>query len=100
MGRVPLLPVPPLGYPSITMTSKHANPVDERGKDSGVPQSLVGIGERGIGFFHGTGSLRFQFPCLELPDTPRHTFDVSLISGETLFNLPSGASVRDRHIRF
>ncbi len=33
--------VPPLTYPAITMTDKHAIPVDERGKESDVPQSLV-----------------------------------------------------------
>ena len=41
MGRVPRMTAPPLAYPAITMTNKHANPADERGKKSGVPQSLV-----------------------------------------------------------
>ena len=33
--------VPPMQYPAITMTDKHASPADERGKESDVPQSLV-----------------------------------------------------------
>ena len=32
---------PPMAYPAITMTDKHAKPGDERGKESDVPQSLV-----------------------------------------------------------
>src|SRR5438128_11384702 len=41
LGRVPRMTVPPLAYPAITMTDKHASPADERGKEIGVPQSLV-----------------------------------------------------------
>jgi hypothetical protein len=64
MGRVPLMTVPPMAYPDITMTDKHASPVDERGKEIDVPKSLVGIGERGIFFFHCTG-FSFSSPSLE-----------------------------------
>jgi hypothetical protein len=76
MGRMPRMTVPPMAHPALTMTNKHANPADERGQDIGVPKSRVGIGDRGIGCFHGTGSLRFPFPCLALPDPLRHTCDV------------------------
>jgi len=41
MGRVPHMTAPPMAYPAITMTDKYANPADERGKEIGVPQSLV-----------------------------------------------------------
>src|SRR5437870_13810658 len=41
MGRVPRMTVPPTQYPAITMTDKHVNPVDEKGKKLDVPQSLV-----------------------------------------------------------
>jgi hypothetical protein len=41
MGRVPLMTAPPMAYPAITMTDKYANPADERGKESDVPQSRV-----------------------------------------------------------
>jgi hypothetical protein len=33
--------VPLMAYPAITMTDKYANPADERGKEIGVPKSLV-----------------------------------------------------------
>src|SRR5262245_35339672 len=41
MGRVPRMPVPPMAYPAIMMTDKHAKLGDARGKESDVPQSLV-----------------------------------------------------------
>src|SRR5262249_52513594 len=41
MGRVPRMTVPPMAYPALTRMDKHAKPVDERGRDSGVPQSRV-----------------------------------------------------------
>jgi len=41
MGRVPLMTVPPMAYPAITTTGKYANPADKRGKEIGVPKSLV-----------------------------------------------------------
>ena len=41
MGRVPRMPAPPLASPALMKTDTHAKPVDERGKDIGVPQSLV-----------------------------------------------------------
>ena len=41
MGKVPLLTVPPLACPAIMITDTYANFGDERGKEIGVPQSLV-----------------------------------------------------------
>jgi hypothetical protein len=41
MGRVPRMPAPPLASPALMKTDTHAKPVDESGKDIGVPQSLV-----------------------------------------------------------
>jgi hypothetical protein len=66
MRRVPVITVPPMKYPDITMTNKYANTVDEREKKIGVPKSLVGIGEGVIFFFHCTSSLRFPSLPLEL----------------------------------
>jgi hypothetical protein len=42
------------------MTNKYANLVDEKGKKSGVPRSLVAIGELALCLFQCTGFLRFQ----------------------------------------
>jgi hypothetical protein len=77
--------IPPIAYPALTRTDKYANPVDESGKKSGVPQSHVGIGDVGRCFFRCTGSGRFHPPSLELPEPPRHTGDVSAYSREALF---------------
>ena len=61
--------VPPLAYPDIKMTDKYANPEDERGKKSGEPKSLVGIGERGIFFFHRYRIFAFSVSSLETAHT-------------------------------
>ena len=63
---LPLLTALPMAYLNIKMTNKYANSVDERGKKIGVPKNLVGIGERDLFIFHCIGSVRFQFPPLEL----------------------------------
>jgi len=59
MRRVLFITVPPMKSPDITMTNKYANTVNERGKKSGVPKRLVGIGELDIFVFHCTGFMRF-----------------------------------------
>jgi len=41
MGMVPRMTAPPMEYPAITRTDKHAKPVDETGKKLDVPKSLV-----------------------------------------------------------
>ena len=82
MGRVPRMTAPPLAYPAITMTNTYANAGDEKGKKLDVPQSRVGIGDRGLCCCHGTGSGRVQCPSLELPDPPRHSSCVCAISQE------------------
>ena len=67
MGRVPRMTAPLLAYPEITMTNTYANAGDEQGKKLDVPQSRVGIGDRGLCCCHGTGSGRVQFPPLNFP---------------------------------
>jgi hypothetical protein len=52
MRKVPSITVPPMKYPDIKMMNTYANPVDERGKKIGVPQSLVGIGALEIARLH------------------------------------------------
>jgi hypothetical protein len=63
--------IPPIAYPALTRTDKHAKPVDESGKDIGVPKSHVGIGDVGRCFICCTGFGRFHRPPLNplLPDS-------------------------------
>jgi hypothetical protein len=59
MGMISLMTAPPLAYLDIKMMNKYANSVDERGKRTGVPQSLVGIDTLDMFFSH---PLELPFP--------------------------------------
>ena len=98
MGMISRMTASPLAYPAIMMANTYANAGDEKGKKLDVPQSRVGIGDRGLCFFYCTGSGRFQFPPLNFPIPHGILFMYPLSLGNPYLPSPVRAGHRQKGI--